>query len=76
MFKVIFLIDTQIDHRVYSFKDITKGNEFFTYITNDFHPELNCKEIIKQFNSMCDQSGIKVLAAHLIHEDHIAKEYR
>ncbi len=75
MNKVLFLIDTKIDPTVYNFKDITKGNEFFTYITNDFHPEWNCKEIIKHFNAVCDQSGIKVLAAHLIHKGHIAKEY-
>lgn len=76
MYKVVFVIDAQVDPTVYNFKDITKGNEFFTYITNDFHPESNMNEIIKDFNTACDQNGIKVLANHPIHIDHIAKEYR
>lgn len=75
MNKVLFLIDTKIDPTVYNFKDITKGNGFFTYITNDFHPEWNCNEIVKQFKLMCEIAGTTVLSTQLIHKDHIAKEY-
>jgi hypothetical protein len=74
MYKVLFLVDTIIDPTVYNFKDITGSNEFFTYITNDFHQEWNCKEIIKHFNAMCGQVGIKVMSTQLINKEHIAKE--
>lgn len=74
-FKVLFLIDTKIDPTVYNFKDISDSEELFTYITNDFHPEWNCNEIVKQFKLMCETAGITLLTTQLIHKDHIAKEY-
>ena len=75
LFKVLFLIDTKIDPTAYNFKDISDSEEFFTYITNDFHPEWNCNEIVKEFKKVCETAGITLLTTQLIHKDHIAKEY-
>lgn len=76
MYKVLFLVDKEVDPTIYNFKDISDGEEFFSYMTNDFHPEWNCNEIIKKFRENCEQAGIEVLANQLIHKDHIAKQYR
>ena len=75
MYKVLLLVDEEVDPTVYNFKDISNGEEFFSYITNDFHPEWNCNEIVKQFKLMCEIAGTTVLLTQLIHKDHIAKEY-
>lgn len=75
MYKVLLLVDKEVDPKIYSFKDITKGNGFFTYMTNNFHPEWNCNEIVKEFKKVCVAAGITLLTTQLIHKDHIAKEY-
>ena len=75
MYKVLLLVDEEVDPTVYNFKDISDGKEFFSYMTNDFHPEWNCNEIVKEFKKVCEAAGITLLSTQLIHKDHIAKEY-
>lgn len=75
MYKVLSLTDKTIDPTVYNFKDISGDEKAFTYITNDFHPEWNCNEIIKQFKLNCEIAGIEVIATQLIYKDNIAKEH-
>lgn len=78
MYKLLFLVDKEVDPTIYNFKDISgESNQgFFTYVTNDFHPKWNCHEILKEFTKACNQVGIKVIASCSIHKDDIAKEYR
>lgn len=78
MYKLLLLVDKEVDPTIYNFKDISgkSDKELFTYLTNDFHPQWNCDKILKDFTKACKQADIKVIAHCSIHKEEIAKEYR
>lgn len=78
MFKVLFLINKEVDPTVYNFKDLTLGKDYashYTYMTNDFHSEEHCKVIISDFVAKCTEENIKVIDAYLINKEYISKNF-
>lgn len=75
MFKVLFLVDKEVDPTAHNLKDLTIGNGYRTYITNDFHDEGTCQTIINDFVAKCTEENIKVIDVHLTNVHLINKEY-
>lgn len=75
MYKVLFLVDKEVDPTIYNFKDLTIGEGFRTYLTNDFHDEGACKTIINDFVTKCTEENIKVLDLYVINKEFINKHF-
>ena len=73
MFKVLFLINKEVDPTAHNLKDLTIGNGYRTYITNDFHDEGICQAIINDFVAKCTEENIKVIDVHLINKEYVSK---
>jgi len=73
MFKVLFLINKEVDPTAHNLKDLTIGNGYRTYITNDFHDEGTCQTIINDFVTKCTEENIKVIDAYLINREYVSK---
>lgn len=75
MFKVLFLINKEVDLTAHNLKDLTIGNGYRTYITNDFHDEGTCQTIISDFVAKCTEENINVIDAYLINKEYISKNF-
>jgi hypothetical protein len=74
-FKVLFLTDKSVDPTLYNFKELSTGDEFCTYVTNDFHNEKHCYVIMSDFEAQCTGAGVLVMGTQLINKEHINKKH-